>query len=445
MVDIVLRRCAGLDVHKAEVMACLLVVDDSGELRQEVRTYETNTRGLTALMEWLKTESVAAVAMESTGVYWKPVFNVLEGNVPNVLLVNAQHVKNVPGRKTDVKDCQWIAQLLQLGLLKPSFIPPENVRQWRDLTRSRTRLEQEKSRHANRIQKYLEDANVKLATIASDVLGVSGREIIRALISGETDENVLADLAKGRLRERLPELRSALRGRVTDHHRFMLQFELDHLEQIEASIAKLDERLGSLMCPFQEKVERLRTIPGIGPRTAQILLAEIGPDMRQFPTADHLASWAGVCPGNNLSAGKRLGRAQKKGSPWLRAALVEAAYAASRVKKSYLRAQYYRLKARRGSKRAAMAVAHSILVSVHHMLANNVDYEDLGVAYFDEIRRDRLVRHHLKRLRELGVDAAKLNEIAIPESASLTHDDPVTNKASSPRSRSARPLQRALF
>jgi len=445
MVDLVVRRCAGLDVHKDQVTTCVLVLDEHGELRQEVRTHETNTRGLSALRDWLQTEGVTHAAMESTGVYWKPVFNILEGHVPTLLLVNAQHIKNVPGRKTDVKDCEWIGQLLQHGLLRGSFIPPENVREWRDLTRTRTRLEQEKARHANRLQKTLEDANIKLGSVASDVLGVSGREMIRALIAGETNAAVLADLAKGRLRERLPELRSALQGRVTHHHRFMLEFLLDEVEQTERSIAKLDERLGSLMAPFAPDLDRLQTIPGVGLRTAQVLLAEIGPDMKQFPTAQHLASWAGLCPGNNMSAGKRKGRATKKGSRWLRGALNEAAHGASRCKRSYLRAQYQRIKGRRGPLRATMAVAHSIIVSVHHLLLNQVDYVDLGVDYFDRRRKDRLVQHHVRRLFQLGVRPEELAALSsgIPLQRSRTQDDPAAPPAAAPRT--ARARQTSLF
>lgn len=448
MVDIVVRRCAGLDVHKEQVTTCVLVIDEHGELRSEVRTHETNTRGLSALRDWLCQEQVTHLAMESTGVYWKPVFNVVEGHIAKVLLVNAQHIKNVPGRKTDVKDCEWIAQLLQHGLLRGSFIPPVNVREWRDLTRTRTRLEQEKTRHANRLQKTLEDANVKLSSVASDVLGVSGREMIRAMIAGETDPDTLADMAKGRLRERLPELRSALLGRVTQHHRFMLEFLLDEVEQTERSIAKLDERLGSLMAPFAEDLTRLQTIPGVGLRTAQVLLAEIGTDMKQFPTPQHLASWAGLCPGNNLSAGKRKGHANKKGSRWLRGALNEAAHGAARSKRSYLRAQHQRIKARRGPLRAAMAVAHSIIVSVHHMLSQKVDYDDLGIDYFDRKRKDRLVQHYVRRLAELGV---KPDEVATLAAGVSLRRPPIDDEAppparpTPPKARTRRPRQHSLF
>jgi transposase len=446
MVDIVLRRCAGLDVHKAQVTAGLIVVDDHGELRQEVRTYETNTRGLEALRGWLCEQQVTHVAMESTGVYWKPVFNVLEGHIANVLIVNAKHIKNVPGRKTDVKDCEWIAQLLQHGLLRGSFVPPENVRQWRDITRTRTRLVQEKTRYANRIQKTLEDANIKLSTVATDVLGVSGRDMIRAMASGEADPDELAELARGRLRDRLPELRSALRGRVTDHHQFMLTFLLDHLEQIERDIGKLDERLRSLMRPFQETLDRLQTIPGVALRTAEILLAEIGPNMAQFPSPQHLASWAGVCPGNNLSAGKRKELKAKKGSKWLKSALNEAALGAARKKGSYLRAQFYRLKARRGGKKAAMAVAHSMIVAVHEMLSKKKNFADLGEAHFDRKNRDRLVRHHLRRLGELGLSSTQIAALqaGLVSTVALTEDEQPTAPPPLPAPEPA-PVQRTLF
>lgn len=446
MVDIVVRRCAGLDVHKDQVTSCVLVINEHGELKREVRTHETNTRGLNALKKWLLEEQVTHAAMESTGVYWKPVFNVLEGHVPTLLVVNAQHIKNVPGRKTDVNDCEWIAQLLQHGLLRGSFIPPENVREWRDVTRMRTRLEQERTRHANRLQKTLEDANIKLASVASDVLGVSGREMIRAMIAGETDPFALADLAKRRLRQHLPELRAALDGRVTEHHRFMLEFVLDEVEQTERSIAKLDERLGSLMAPFAEDLTRLQTIPGVAVRTAQILLAEIGPDMRQFPTPQHLASWAGLCPGNNMSAGKRKGRANKKGSRWLRGALNEAAHAASRCKNSYLKAQHRRIKARRGPLKATMAVAHSIIIAVHHMLSKKVDYLDLGVDYFDKIRKDRLVKHYVRRLIELGVPAAQVAALSTTVTPRRPRVDDEVPPPPTPRPRRPqRSTQRTLF
>jgi len=442
MVDIVARRCAGLDVHKDSVVACLLVIEETGEFRKEVRTFETNTRALEALRKWVQSERLTHVAMESTGVYWKPIFNILESHVPNLLVVNAHHIKQVPGRKTDVKDCEWIAELLQHGLLRGSFVPPENVRHWRDITRTRVRLVEERTRCANRLQKILEDANIKLGSIVSDVLGASGREMIRALVAGESDSEALADLAKKRLRQRIPELRSALRGRVNEHHRFMLGFELDRVEQIERDVVKLDERLGSLMVPFEETLRRLQTIPGVGRRTAENRLAEIGPDMSRFPTPGHLASWAGICPGNNLSAGKRRRMKTTKGSPWLRRTLNEAAWGATRSKRTYLRALYHRIKARRGPKRAVMAVAHSMLVAAHRMLSKNVDYAELGDDYFDRMNRVRLVKHHLRRLRDLGVNLDELGGVLVPRDP--VEDEPAPTPAPAPRTPRA-PTQGTLF
>src|SRR4051812_5673323 len=299
--------------------------------------------------------------MESTGVYWKPVFNLIEGQA-EVLLVNAQHIKQVPGRKTDVRDCEWIAQLLQHGLLKASFVPPAPIRELRDLTRQRVQLVQERAAVANRIQKVLEDANVKLASVASDVLGESGRSMLRALIGGETDPERLADLARKRLREKLPELRRALRGRVTEHHRFLLRLHLDHLQHLEALVARVGERIETAMAPFADAAGRLATIPGVSERIAEVLVAEVGADMDQFPTSRHLASWAGMCQGNNESAGKRRSGRTTRGSRWLRTALVQAAWAASRSKGTYLSAQFKRVSARRGAKRAAIAVGHTLLV-----------------------------------------------------------------------------------
>jgi transposase len=330
-VDTLYPRCAGIDVHKNNVLVCVRCCDGPGQVVEEVRSFSTMTRDLLALSDWLAEHGVTHVAMESTGVYRKPVFNILEGRVA-VILVNAERIKEVPGRKTDVKDCQWIAQLLQHGLLKASFVPPQPIRELRDLTRQRTQLIQERSAAANRIQKVLEDANIKLAGVATDMLGVSGRDMLEALIAGETVPEKLADLARRRLREKIPALRLALQGRVTDHHRFLLRMHLDHVAHLGELIGRLGDRLGEALAPFAEAEERLQTIPGINQRVAEIVVAEIGPKMEQFPSADHLASWAGMCPGNNESAGKRRSGRTVKGNRWLKRILVQAAWAVSHTK-----------------------------------------------------------------------------------------------------------------
>jgi transposase len=339
--------------------------------------------------------------MESTGVYWKPVYHLLEGQF-ELLLVNAQHIKQVPGRKTDVKDCAWIAQLLQHGLLKGSLVPPPFQRELRDLTRQRSQLIAESARVTQRIQKVLEDANIKLASVATDVMGMSGRDMLRALIAGETNAKKLAELARGRLKSKIPALQKALVGRVTDHHRFMLRMHLDHYEQLEALVAEFGKRIMEKLAPFAQEVELLKTIPGIHERTAQVLLAEIGPDLAPFPTAAHLASWAGVCPGNNESAGKRRSGRTRKGNQWLRSALIQMAWGASRTKNTYLSAHFQRLSVRRGAKRAAVAVSHSLLVIVYHVLTRRTPYQDLGADYLDRRNEERLTRRLIARLERLG-------------------------------------------
>ncbi len=335
--DTLYPRCAGIDVHKGNVVVCVRCCDRPGKVFEEIRTFSTMTRDLLALADGLVGHAVTHVAMESTGVYWKPVFNILEGGV-HVLLVNAEHIKQVPGRKTDVKDCQWIAQLLQCGLLKASFVPPQPIRELRDLTRQRTQLIQERAAAANRIQKVLEDANVKLASVATDVLGVSGRDMLEALIAGETDPEKLADLARKRLREKIPALQLALQGRVTDHHRFLLRMHLDHVTHLEELIGRLGARIEDALAPFAEAVEQLQTIPGVSQRVAETVVAEIGTNMEQFPSAAHLASWAGMCSGNNESAGTRRSGRTTKGDRWLKRILVQAAWAASHTKGTYLAA-----------------------------------------------------------------------------------------------------------
>src|SRR6516225_9965910 len=399
--DTLYPRCAGIDVHKNTVVVCVRCADRPGKGFEEVRTFSTMTRDLLALSDWLADHGVTHVAMESTGVYWKPVFNILGGRV-EVILVNAEHIKQVPGRKTDVKDCQWIAQLLQHGLLKASFVPSEPIRELRDLTRQRTQLIQERSAAANRIQKVLEDANVKLASVATDVLGVSGRDMLEALIAGETDPAKLAELARKRLREKLPELQLALQGRVTDHHRFLLRMHLDHVAHLEELIARLSVRIEEAVVPFAQAQERLVTIPGVSQRVAETVLAEVGPNMEQFPSAGHLASWAGMCPGNNESAGKRRSGRITKGDRWLKRILVQAAWAASHTKGTYLAAQYRRLAKRRGRKRALIAVGHTLLVIIYHVLKQGTTYAELGPDFLDRLEPERLTRQLVKRLEALG-------------------------------------------
>jgi transposase len=400
--DLLYRCCAGLDVHKETVVACVRRLDERGRAGEEVRTFGTMTCDLLALGDWLAECGATHAAMESTGVYWKPVWHLLEGRV-ELMLVNAQHVKQVPGRKTDVKDCAWIAQLLQHGLLKASLVPPQPQQELRELTRQRSQLVGEQARVAQRIQKVLEDANVKLASVATDVLGVSGRSMLRELIAGQTDAAKLADLARRKMRSKIPALQKALAGRVTEHHRFLLKLHLEHYEQLEGLVGRLSERIAEQLLPFAETLELLVTIPGVQQRTAEVLLAEIGTDVTPFRTAEHLASWAGLCPGNNESAGKRRTGKMRKGSPWLRAALVQAAWAASRTKDTYLASHFRRLSARRGRKRAAAALAHTLLVVVYHVLSRRQPYRDLGADYLDRLEPDRLAQRLVKRLERLGL------------------------------------------
>jgi transposase len=397
--NILYPRVCGLDVHKKMVVACIITPDEE----KETRTFSTMTDGVISLVEWIKSKECTHVAMESTASYWKPIYNLLELEGLEILVVNAKHMKNVPGRKTDVKDAEWIAGLLHHGLLKGSYIPSRDQRELRELVRYRRSLIDEKAREANRIQKVLEGANIKLSSVASDVLGKSGRSIIQALIEGETSSDTLSDLAQGALKKKREELRRALNGLVGPHQRKLLATQLRHIEFLEEEIAQLDEEVKERMLPFQEDLEHLDTIPGVGERTAQQILAEIGTNMDQFPSAAHLCSWAGLAPGNNESAGKRKSGSTCKGNLKLRSALVESAKAASRTKNTYLSSQYHRIAARRGANRASVAVAHSILTSAYYILKRKQPYSDLGSNYLDTLRRDITIKRSLRKLEVLGV------------------------------------------
>jgi len=403
--QIVYERCAGLDVHKKSVMACLITPAANGERRKERQTFSTMTSDLVRLREWLTERQCSQVAMESTGVFWRPIFNILEGHV-EVMVVNAQHIKAVPGRKTDLKDAEWIADLLQHGLLRPSFIPPAWQRIVRELTRSRTSLSEERSRVIARLQKGLEDANIKLAAVASDLMGKSAQQMLHALLEGDVTPETMAEFARGRMRSKRELLVQALTGHLQAHHRFLLAEHLKHLSQLQDGIARLSTEIAERLQPYEKLLARLETIPGIKRRLAEIILAEIGTDMSRFPSAQHLASWAGICPGNHESGGKRLSGKTRKGSQWLRTALVEAAHAASHCKDSYLSAQSHRLAFRRGKKRAAVALAHTLLIIVYHLLAHEEEYQELGGTYFDELDRDKKEQRLVRQLERLGFEVA---------------------------------------
>jgi transposase len=401
MVEVVYERCCGLDLHKQTVVACLIVPGPDTVPRKEVRTFGTMTDDLLQLADWLTAGGCTHVAMESTGVYWKPIYNLLEGSF-ELLLVNARHIKQVPGRKTDVRDCEWIADLLQHGLLRASFVPDRPQRELRELTRYRTALIRERAAEVNRLQKTLEGANIKLSSVATDVLGVSGRQMLTALVAGTGDPGSLAELATGKLRTKLPQLERALTGRVGAHQRFLLAQQLAHVDALDELIERLSAEVQERLRPFVAAVARLDTIPGVGLRTAETLVAEIGTDLARFPTSGHLASWAGMCPGNDESAGKRRTGTTRKGDQWLRAALIEAAQAAGRSRGTYLGAQYHRLAARRGKKKALVAVGHTILVIAYHLLTEQTEYRDLGPLHFDQRDEPRVTRRLVNRLQALG-------------------------------------------
>jgi len=402
--DVVVERCAGLDVGKDEVVACVRTPSPSGRGRSsELRTFLTFTSGLEELADWLSASGVVEVVMEATGQYWKPIWYVLEERGFDLRLVNVKHVKMVPGRKTDVADAAWLAQLLEHGLLGGSFVPPAPIRELRDLTRYRKRLIQTHTAEQQRVQKVLEDAGIKLDSVASDVLGVSGRAMLRALIAGERDPDTLAELARGVLRKKIPTLRLALRGRFRDHHATMLRVIVDHVEYLESAIADLDREIDRVIAPFSEARDRLDTITGVGKRSAECIIAEIGVDMTRFPTAAHLASWAGMCPGNNITGGKQRSSRTTNGNRWLGEILHQCADSARHTRDTYLAAQYWRLRRRMGHRKAVVAVGHSIIVISWHLLTDNCDYDDLGGDWFTrrtdtDKRRDHLIR----QLHDLG-------------------------------------------
>ena len=447
--DIIYPCCAGLDVHQETVVVAVRDNRHGGRARVMTRTFQTTTTALEELRDWLLSAEVTAIAMESTGVYWKPIFNILEGHFPDLYLCNAQHLKRVPGRKTDVSDADWIAQLLQAGLLRASFVPDRTMRELRDLNRERTQLDAEASRIVNRLHKVLQDANIKLATYVTDIMGVSGREMLDAIVRGDYSPADTAKLARGRMRPKIPDLKEALRGRVTGHHRFMLSRFLRQYDQVQAEIRAFDARIAELMASHAEPpdttppptptdtsggddgtpgddgtrgplsytaaTELLDTIPGISRLSSERILAEIGTDMSRFPTASHLASWAGMCPGSATSAGKTTkGPRKRKGNKWLAAALNQVAWAASRTKNSYFSTAFRRWSARRGTKRAVMAVAHAVLRTIWHVLSRRTPFVDLGVDWFDKLSPDRALRSMKKRLHNMGFEVVPVKP---PEAA----------------------------
>ena len=396
----IVERPGALDVHRASVTACVRVWQER-VLEEHVAEFRTTVQGLLALRDWLEALAVKQVAMEATGVYWKPVWAVLEDRF-ELMLVNARHVKQVPGRKTDVKDAQWLCQLLEAGLLRASLVPPKPIRTLRNLTRYRKTQINDRQREAARLHKILEDTGIKLGCVATDIMGKSGRDMLDALVHGTTDPVALAELARGQLRKKIPALREALTGRFDSEHALIVGQILAHIDFLDEAIARLSDAIERQMEPFSRERELLMTIPGVKQRTAEVLIAEIGVDMHAFPTAKHLASWAGVCPGNDESAGKRRSGKTRKGSKWLRATLTEAALAATRTKNSYLAAQYQRLRGRRGHAKAVTAVGHSILTAVWHMLQTGELYHDLGADYYTRRDPDRLTKRLVRQLEALG-------------------------------------------
>jgi transposase len=398
--DVVHPRCAGLDVHKETVVACARLAVN-GKVTQEVKTFGTTTKELLALADWLHERGCTHAAMESTGVFWKPVWHVLEGSI-ELVLGNAMHIKNVPGRKTDVNDAMWIADLLAHGLIRGSFVPPTPVQETRDLTRTRKQLVREAGQHVQRIQKTLEDANIKLSSVVTDILGMSGRAILDALADGETDPGKLVELASKRIKAPRQEIIEALRGNVRPHHRFLLRLHLDQIDALQQAVRDVEARLGEALKPFQDLEHLLTTIPGVSQTTAQVILSEVGTDMSRFKTAANLISWAGLCPGNDESAGKRRSTRLRKGGQWLKTTLVQSAWAAARKKGSYFKAQFHRIRGRRGPKKAAVAVAASMLTAAYHMLKTGTEYEELTEMHFAKRDQARTAKRLVQRLTGLG-------------------------------------------
>jgi transposase len=399
--DVLYPRCAGLDVHQKTVVACIRIHGSGGRAQTEIRTFATHTAALIELSQWLAEHECTHVAMEATGVYWKPVWHILEGNF-ELVLANAKYVRNVPGRKSDVSDATWLADLLAHGLVRSSFVPPQPIQELRDLTRTRKQLVRQRAQHINRIHKILEDANVKVGSLITDITGKSGRAVLNGLISGEHNPETLVELTSTRLKTPRPDLVLALQGKVTAHHRFMLQIHLEQVDGVDRSLAQLDAQIEEKTRPFAKVADRLQQIPGMSHLAARVVLAEIGPDMSQFSTAGQLISFAGLCPRMDESAGKKQSTKIRKGSNWLKSTLVSCAWAAARSKNTYARAQYHRLKTRRGSKRAVVAVAASMLNAIYYLLKRGTDYVDLGPTHFDQRDRQRIAKRLQRRLEDLG-------------------------------------------
>lgn len=408
--EVLYPRCCGIDVHKESLVVCLRL-QDGRRAQTQVQSFGTTTAEILRLHAWLSEAACTHVAMESTGVYWQPVFNLLEGSF-EVVLANAHHIKAVPGRKTDVKDCEWLAQLLAHGLIRASFIPPAAIRELRDLTRHRKSLIRDRVKAINRVHKLLETANIKLASVVTDVMGVSGRAMLNALVAGETDPHRLAALARGSLIPKVRQLAEALRGRFNAHHAFLLGQILTQVDQLAVLVAACDTRILEVARPLESEIQLLQTIVAVGRRSAEVMVSEIGVDMARFATSGHLASWARICPGTHQSAGKRRSTGTGTGNNWLRTTLLESAWAASHARKSYLGAQYRRISKRRGPKRAAIAVAHTILVIAYHVLRDGVAFQDLGPDYFDRMNTGKQKQYHLRRLAELGCDVSQVTSAA---------------------------------